>query len=77
MAVYIALLIMAGGLAVIATAKSLVRAIIGAEVMTLGAIYASAAARDINMLAVAASAGVFETVLLVATLFKMARRGYV
>ncbi|RFA97684.1 ferredoxin:quinone oxidoreductase [Pyrobaculum aerophilum] len=77
MSVLVILTIMAGGLAVIATAKSLVRAIIGAEMLTLAAIYAAAVARDLNMLAVAAAIGVVETVMLVSTLFKMAKEGYV
>lgn len=65
------------GLAVIATAVSLVRVVIGAEVLTLSAIYAAAAYGDLNMLAVAASVGVVETLMLVATLFKMAKEGHV
>lgn len=76
-AVIVFLALMAGGLAIIATARSLVRAIIGAEVLTLAAIYAGAAAGSLNMVAVAAAAGVVETVMLVATLFKLTRRGYV
>ncbi|MFN7106004.1 MAG: ferredoxin:quinone oxidoreductase [Pyrobaculum sp.] len=66
-----------GGLAVVATANSLVRVIIGSELLVLAAIFAAAAIRDINMLAVATGVGVAETLLLVATLFKTARGGYV
>ncbi|MFN3803764.1 MAG: ferredoxin:quinone oxidoreductase [Pyrobaculum sp.] len=66
-----------GGLAVVATANSLVRVVIGSELLVLAAIFAAASIRDINMLAVATGVGVAETLLLVAALFKMARGGYV
>ncbi len=69
--------LMAGGLAVVGTANSLVRVIIGCELLVLAAIFASAVAHDINMLAVAAGVGVVETLLLVATLFRLAKLGYV
>ncbi|MEM0277010.1 MAG: ferredoxin:quinone oxidoreductase [Pyrobaculum sp.] len=71
------LALMAGGLAIIATARSLVRVIIGAEALTLAAIYAGAIAGSLSMVAVAAAAGVIETVMLVATLFKLAKGGHV
>lgn len=69
--------LMAGALAIVATANSLVRVIIGAEVLILAAIFAAAFARDFTTLAVAAGIGVAETLIFVATLFKLAKSGYV
>lgn len=61
------------GFLVIATANSLVRVIIGGEIVVLGAIFASAYSADLSMLAVAAGVGVAETLLFVATLFRLAK----
>lgn len=74
---YLFAALLAGGLVVIATANSLVRVIIGAEVLILAAIFAAAFAKDFTTLAVAAGVGVAETLILVATLFRLARSGYV
>lgn len=65
------------GFLVIATANSLVRVIIGGEIVVLGAIFASAYSADLSMLAVAAGVGVAETLLFIATLFRLAKGGYV
>jgi len=71
------IVLLVAGLVVIATAVSLVRVVIGAEILTLAALYAAAVARDINILAVVAAVGVAETIIFVATLFKMAKEGHV
>jgi len=71
------IVLLVAGLVAIATAVSLVRVVIGAEILTLAALYAAAVARDVNLLAVAAAVGVAETLIFVATLFKLAKEGHV
>ncbi|ACB40719.1 hypothetical protein [Pyrobaculum neutrophilum] len=69
--------LLAGGMAIVAAARSLVRVIIGAEVATMAGIWGAALSGDLSLVAAATVAGVAETVLMVATLFRAAREGYV
>jgi multisubunit Na+/H+ antiporter MnhC subunit len=70
-------LLLAGGVAAVATANSLVRAIIGAEVAIMAGIWGAALSRDLSLLAVAAVVGVAETVLMVAVVYRLAKEGHV
>jgi hypothetical protein len=70
-------LLLAGGVAAVAVANSLVRVIIGAEVAIMAGIWGAALSRDLSLLAVAAVAGVAETVLMVAAVYRLAREGHV
>jgi hypothetical protein len=69
--------LLAGGMAVVAVANSLVRVIIGAEVAIMAGIWGAALSGDLSLVAVAAVAGVAETVLMVAALYRLAKEGYV
>lgn len=71
------IVLLVGGMAVVATAVSLVRVIIGVEMAVMAGILGAAISEDISLVAVASVAGVAETVLMAATLFKMAKEGYV
>jgi len=71
-----ALALITGGLLVISISKSYVRTIIGVELAILGGIFASIYYGDMTLTAVAAVVGVAETVLLVATLFRIVKEGY-
>jgi hypothetical protein len=69
--------LLAGGMAIVAVANSLVRVIIGAEVAIMAGIWGAALSGDLSLVAVAAVAGVAETVLMVAALYRLAKEGYV
>ncbi|ABL87498.1 hypothetical protein Pisl_0320 [Pyrobaculum islandicum DSM 4184] len=71
------IVLLVGGMAVVATAVSLVRVIIGVEMAVMAGILGAAMSEDISLVAIASVAGVAETVLMVAALFKMAKEGYV
>lgn len=71
------LLLLAGSMAIVAVSRSLVRAIIGAEVAILAGIWGAALSGDVTLLTVAAALGVADTVLLVAAVFRLAKEGYV
>lgn len=71
------IVLLVGGMAVVATAVSLVRVIIGVEMAVMAGILGAAMSEDISLVAIASVAGVAETVLMVAVLFKMAKEGYV
>lgn len=71
------IVLLVGGMAVVATAVSLVRVIIGVEMAVMAGILGAAISEDISLVAIASVAGVAETVLMAATLFKMAKEGYV
>jgi len=70
-------LLLAGGVATVAVANSLVRVIIGAEVAIMAGIWGASLSRDLSLLAVAAMVGVAETVLMVAAVYRLAREGHV
>jgi len=70
-------LLLAGGVAAVAVANSLVRVIIGAEVAIMAGIWGAALSRDLSLLAVAAVVGVAETVLMVAAVYRLARESHV
>jgi multisubunit Na+/H+ antiporter MnhC subunit len=69
--------LLAGGMAVVAVANSLVRVIIGAEVAIMAGIWGAALSGDLSLVAVATVVGVAETVLMVAALYRLAKEGYV
>ncbi|MCC6031941.1 MAG: ferredoxin:quinone oxidoreductase [Pyrobaculum sp.] len=69
--------LLAGGMAVVAVANSLVRVIIGAEVAIMAGIWGAALSGDLSLVAVATVVGVAETVLMVASLYRLAKEGYV
>jgi hypothetical protein len=69
--------LLAGGMAIVAVANSLVHVIIGAEVAIMAGIWGAALSGDLSLVAVAAVAGVAETVLMVAALYRLAKEGYV
>jgi multisubunit Na+/H+ antiporter MnhC subunit len=69
--------LLAGGMAVVAVANSLVRVIIGAEVAIMAGIWGAALSGDLSLVAVATVVGVAETVLMVATVYRLAKEGYV
>jgi hypothetical protein len=69
--------LLAGGMAIVAVANSLVRVIIGAEVAIMAGIWGAALSGDLSLVAVAAVVGVAETVLMVAALYRLAKEGYV
>jgi hypothetical protein len=69
--------LLAGGMAIVAVANSLVRVIIGAEVAIMAGIWGAALSGDLSLVAVAAVAGVAETVLMVAAVYRLAKEGYV
>ncbi len=70
-------ILLAGGMAAVAAANSLVRVIIGAEVVIMAGIWGAALSHDLSLLAVAAVVGVAETVLMVAAVYRLAKEGYV
>ena len=69
--------LLAGGMAVVAVANSLVRVIIGAEVAIMAGIWGAALSGDLSLVAVATVVGVAETVLMVATVYRLAKEGHV
>jgi|GEM_PF-876984 len=70
-------ILLAGGMAAVAAANSLVRVIIGTEVVIMAGIWGAALSHDLSLLAVAAVVGVAETVLMVAAVYRLAKEGYV
>jgi hypothetical protein len=70
-------ILLAGGMAIVAVANSLIRVIIGAEVAIMAGIWGPALSGDLSLLAAAAVTGVAETVLMVATVYRLAKEGHV
>jgi hypothetical protein len=70
-------ILLAGGMAIVAVANSQIRVIIGAEVAIIAGIWGVALSGDLSLLAVAAVTGVAETVLMVATVYRLAKEGHV